>query len=368
LSTVGAVSYSYDPNGNLTSETGGSGRTFTYDDENRLISVQWGGSAYKTEFAYDGLSRLRKRTEKWYNGSTWTTTGETRYLCDGMLVVQERNSGNTPTVTYTRGKDLSGSVQGAGGIGGLLGRSHGYSSGSWSTHNFYHADGSGNITCMVNTTNGVVASYKYDAYGRTLSSSGPLSGANVYRFSSKEWIYGASVYHFGYRFYDPTLQRWLNRDPIGELGGINLYGFLFNDALSSVDPFGLDRTVYFFLHMWIEVDQYDASGNVTGRVALNFSPVLGEPDYQVYPAKSIPYAHIPVCKIKSTRQADNALVSTWQAMGNPSSDQGASWTPWYNCIVCSLSWAFFGTSETVAPPYSGGSRNLPPVRILIPTR
>jgi hypothetical protein len=65
---------------------------------------------------------------------------------DGMLVIQERNASNTPAVVYTQGNDLSGSVEGAGGIGGLLGRSHGYSSGSWSTHNHYHADGNGNVT------------------------------------------------------------------------------------------------------------------------------------------------------------------------------------------------------------------------------
>jgi len=50
--------------------------------------------------------------------------GETRYIYDGMLVVQERNGSNVPTVSYTRGLDLSGSLPdgptAAGGIGALL--------------------------------------------------------------------------------------------------------------------------------------------------------------------------------------------------------------------------------------------------------
>src|SRR4051812_14496392 len=71
---------------------------------------------------------------------------QTRYIYDGMLVVQERSSGNTPTVTYTRGTDVSGTIQGAGGIAGLLGRSSGYSAGSWTTRNHYHTDGNGNIS------------------------------------------------------------------------------------------------------------------------------------------------------------------------------------------------------------------------------
>ena len=64
-------------------------------------------------------------------GGSWSLAGETRYLYDGKLVVQERNSSNTPLVSYARGKDLSGSLEGAGGIGGLLARSDGYSGGTW---------------------------------------------------------------------------------------------------------------------------------------------------------------------------------------------------------------------------------------------
>jgi uncharacterized protein RhaS with RHS repeats len=46
------------------------------------------------------------------------------------------------------------------------------------------------------------------------------------------------MYYYGFRFYDPTLQRWLNRDPIFESGGINLYGFVGNNPMMFVDPFG----------------------------------------------------------------------------------------------------------------------------------
>ena len=42
----------------------------------------------------------------------------------------------------------------------------------------------------------------------------------------------------GYRFYEPNLQRWLNRDPIGEQGGISLYQFARNDPANTVDAFG----------------------------------------------------------------------------------------------------------------------------------
>jgi RHS repeat-associated protein len=71
-----------------------------------------------------------------------------------------------------------------------------------------------------------------------------LAGANNYRFSSKERIsvqdiYGSELYYYGYRFYQPSLQRWLTRDPIKERGGINLYSYSGNDSMNKVDPFGL---------------------------------------------------------------------------------------------------------------------------------
>src|SRR6266508_3873182 len=168
-----------------------------------------------------------------YTTGKWTLGSEVRYVYDGMRVIQERDSANAPTVSYTRSRDLGGSLEGAGGIGGLLPRSHGYSGGSWGTHNYYHADGAGNITMLIDGSQVTVASYRYDPYGNTISSSGGLAGGNVYRFSSKEIHANSGLYYYGYRSYDPNLQRWPNRDPIKERGGINLYRFARN---SPLDP------------------------------------------------------------------------------------------------------------------------------------
>jgi RHS repeat-associated protein len=85
---------------------------------------------------------------------------------------------------------------------------------------------------------------------------------NVYRFSSKEWDANAGLYYYLYRFYDPNMQRWPNRDPLGELNFFRSYlaslspreryvflrrrpdgnEFIFvnNQPLSTIDPLGLD--------------------------------------------------------------------------------------------------------------------------------
>ncbi len=45
--------------------------------------------------------------------------------------------------------------------------------------------------------------------------------------------------YYGYRYYDPVTGRWPSRDPIEERGGVNLYGFVGNSAISSWDFLGL---------------------------------------------------------------------------------------------------------------------------------
>jgi len=81
---------------------------------------------------YDGLGRRRiERDYGWQNG--WMKTNELRFVYDGWLLVQVRDGSNNVLVTYTRGLDGSGSLGGAGGIGGLLARTDGNGS------TFYHA-------------------------------------------------------------------------------------------------------------------------------------------------------------------------------------------------------------------------------------
>jgi RHS repeat-associated protein len=99
---------------------------YTYDDENRLIAWSQGAptaGALGSGFAYDGLGRLRARSEYQGDGSGWVLQSVVNYIYDGKRVIQERDGDNNPVNSYTRGSDLSGSLEGAGGIGGLLARS-----------------------------------------------------------------------------------------------------------------------------------------------------------------------------------------------------------------------------------------------------
>ena len=224
------VSFQYDKNGNLTND---GTMSFGYDDENQLTQV-WVPGQWFSQFTYDGKMRRRIRQEyTWSSG--WVQTNIVYYVYDGNVVIQERDINKFPTATYTRGKDLSGWLQGAGGIGGLLARTDN----TTGQPAFYHADGNGNVTMLVNSAQAVVAKYLYDAFGNTLSLSGPLAFANLYRFSSKETHQNSGLVYYLYRYYDPNLQRWPNRDPMEEIGGINLYEFVGNDPEDKSDVLGL---------------------------------------------------------------------------------------------------------------------------------
>jgi len=225
--------YAYDANGNLTYD---GVKAFTYDDENQLTQLT-ASNAWKSEFTYDGQMRRRIRREfTWQNGA-WLLTNEVRYIYDISVVVQERDSFNTATVSYTRGSDRSGTPEGAGGIGGLLAFSRHSALGA--QHSYYHSDGNGNVCVLVGTNQSLEATYCYDPFGAMLSMSGPLAAANLYRFSSKEVHEASRLTCYLYRYYDPNLQRWVTRDPIEEDGDMNLYRYVKSAPIDSVDAFGL---------------------------------------------------------------------------------------------------------------------------------
>jgi RHS repeat-associated protein len=129
--------------------------------------------------------------------------------------------------------DLSGSIQGAGGIGGLLARTD--QNGS----TFYHADRTGDITALMDGGENIAARYLYGPFGKTLGQWGSNAPANMMRFSSMPYYSNPGIYGYWGRFGDPNLQRWLNQDPLGEKAGINLYRFDGNNPINYVDPLGL---------------------------------------------------------------------------------------------------------------------------------
>lgn len=228
------VGLSYDSNGNLTND---GIKSLSYDAENQLTNAMVSGQ-WKVDFIYDGLNRRRVERDYNWNGSAWVKTNEIHLIYDSYLLVQERDINNNVLVTYTRGLDLSGRLKGAGGVGGLLARTD--TAGSV----FYHADAVGNVTALMDVNQNIVGRYMYGAFGKLTGMWGTMAPANEMRFSSKPYNPLTDDYDYGFRRYRPDLQRWSNRDPIQEWGGINLFGFVGNKPLNAIDFLGLQPEAF----------------------------------------------------------------------------------------------------------------------------
>jgi RHS repeat-associated protein len=162
----------------------------------------------------------------------------------------ERRVDAAQTVTdaaYVWGLDLSGSMQGphSTGSGPSAGGGDGLSKGAQrATEGSSESEGrtaiSGNVTALVDAADGsVVARYDYSPFGMTVLADGPAAAANSWRFSTKYHDPETSLVYYGYRYYSPELGRWINRDPIGERGGLNGSCFAGNRPTGLVDPEGL---------------------------------------------------------------------------------------------------------------------------------
>jgi len=215
---------------------------------------------YRVEYGYDYMGRkIRRQFFEWDAvGAAWVgPVMDTKYVYNGWTVIEELNGVDpvTPDATtrqYTWGLDLAAqagavnSLEQAGGIGGLLAA---YDTAGTSTtaddRTFvYFYDANGNVGQVVETTLGsagtIVAHYEYTPYGQVLVE--PLFD-QPYRFSTKPFDSWTGLGYWGYRWYSPKLGRWVNRDPIEEEGGWNLYIFGGNGLPQSVDAIGLAWTI-----------------------------------------------------------------------------------------------------------------------------
>jgi RHS repeat-associated protein len=104
-------------------------------------------------------------------------------------------------------------------------------------------DANGNITAYIDT-NGVVRAYRhYDAFGNTIAKGGDMVDVLHFWYSTKYLDHDTGLYYYGYRYYAPLLQRWINRDPFGEEGGMNMYGFVGNAPFLFIDKLGMFRLI-----------------------------------------------------------------------------------------------------------------------------
>jgi RHS repeat-associated protein len=215
LLTAGSRTFTYDPDGNESSVAdtfAHSKRSYAFNAANRLVSVDGG---LTSSFVYDG------------DGNRISQSGgslKQNYVNDiaaGLpVVLQDAISGGT-TSSYVYGLNLIEAFQPL-------------------SNDFYQYDGLGSVILLTDIKGRPETGYLYDAWGNSVL---PASSTNPLMFAGQALDPTTGLYYLRARYYDPTLGRFLSRDPMQEdasfLQFTRPYAYSLNSPTRFSDPTGL---------------------------------------------------------------------------------------------------------------------------------
>jgi RHS repeat-associated protein len=231
---------------------------YQWDAENRLVVISIyvanSGTTNRSEFTYDGFGRRVQAVEK--NNGTVTSTK--RFVWAGLELAQERAANNAVTKRFFGGGEQ---------IGG--------------TNCYFTRDHLGSVREMTDSSGTVRARYDYDPYGRQTKLVGDLDAD--FGFTGHYVHAPSGLYLTLFRAYNADSGRWLNRDPLGEAGGMNLYGYVGNNPIRHFDPLGLAMGDWWDARTWFNsgfTESWSDSANSIGQsmggaLAGNMNQVAG---------------------------------------------------------------------------------------------
>lgn len=239
-------SYTHDADGNRESAPGWH---YRFDGRNRLVEATTEGYATnptgkKLKFKYDAEGRRVEKvvtTKTFSNGSSTESTVTAHFVWDGWDLLYECHEDDQNAVVLERrylwGADLSGSIGGAGGAGGLLAYQETQNGVTEVFHPLY--DGVGNVVGLADQGGTLVAEYRYGPFGELISATGLKAADNPWRFATKYQDLETNLTYFGHRYFDSVTGAWLSREPLGEGESLNLYAYCHGDPVNNVDVLGL---------------------------------------------------------------------------------------------------------------------------------
>jgi RHS repeat-associated protein len=204
LTKWGTATPTYDANGNVLSD---GTNTYVWNGRNQLASMNMSAQS----FQYDPFGRRAAKT---------ILSVTTNYLYDGVNPVQEL-AGSTVTANLVTGAvdeyfqrtDSSGAAN-------------------------FLTDALGSSVALTNSTGSNLAQYTYDPFGNSTITG---TSTSTYQFTGREND-GTGAYFYRNRYYNPTFQRFMSEDPIGNDGGLNHYVYVADSPVSLEDPLGLSPT------------------------------------------------------------------------------------------------------------------------------
>jgi len=205
MTAFNGTAMSYDANGNLLND---GSNTYAWDTRNHLSAITGANTA---SFVYDPLGRRMSKTI----GATATS-----FLYDGLNPVQELQSGS-PSANMLTGLGIDEYFQRTDASGASS----------------YLTDALGSTLALANSAGGLATSYTYDPFGNTTIAG---SSTNPFQFTGREND-GTGLYFYRHRYYHRGFQRFISQDPLGFIGGINLYSYVSNNPTNFTDRVGLQE-------------------------------------------------------------------------------------------------------------------------------
>jgi len=220
VTQAGADTYTYDNNGNMT---GGAGRTFTYDYDNRATSIVKAGAATISVYDASGI-RVKKVTP----GFTTIYIGK-HYECTSGVCTKYLFAGSDRIV----------SIEG-------------------SNTRYYHTDHLGSSSVITDQSGGSVQSIYYYPYGEIHTNSG--TDVARHKFTGQEWDAETGLYYYGARYYDPRLVRFTSADTIVPSAfdpqALNRYSYVLNNPIILKDLDGHSPDDYWDYYDYYDYDDY----------------------------------------------------------------------------------------------------------------
>ncbi len=210
LTSNSSGSYTYDANGNTLSDA--SGKSYTWDFENRLVSAVVPGTG-TVSFKYDPFGRRIYKSSPTFTGI---------FVYDGPNLIETANSSGAEIAGYTQDRDIDSPLSELRG----------------GTTSYYEADETlGSITSLSNSAGALANTYTYDSFGNLTASTGTLT--NPFRYTGREFDSETGLYFYRARYLDPATGRFITEDPLRFGGGTDFYPYADDSPVNEIDPLGL---------------------------------------------------------------------------------------------------------------------------------
>ena len=261
--------YSYDTAGNIRSSTGDTSKTYYYENTSwpdLLTKVRIGSTVRSITYPKVNRKVISGTPLTWYNGNNYTFTWK-----HGTQLATASKGGITASYSYDmdgirNSKTVGNTVYHFDTLSGKAMHQTGDDRELWFIYDengqpyiliskegsdvqvyWYLINAVGDVIGLLNSTQQIVATYRYDPYGRIIdewiSSNDDIGTINPLRYRGYYYDSETGFYYLQSRYYDPEIGRFISNDSFAttdshDLLSCNMFAYCLNDPVNRIDDGG----------------------------------------------------------------------------------------------------------------------------------